>query len=48
MKIRYEEMNSTLQSILIVLANTDESGRQGIARQLIEKGIYKDTNFTSR
>jgi len=48
MKIRYEEMNSTLQSILIVLANTDELGKQGIARQLIEKGIYKDTkNFNS-
>jgi integrase len=47
MKIRYEEMNSTLQSILIILANTDGSGKQGIARQLIEKGIYKDTNFNS-
>jgi hypothetical protein len=47
MKIRYEEMNSTLQSILIILANTDGSGKQGIARQLIEKAIYKDTNFNS-
>ena len=48
MKIRYEEMNSTLQSILIVLANTDESGKQVIARQLIENGIYKHTkNFNS-
>ena len=43
-KMKYEEMNSTLQNILTVLVNTDESGKQGIAKQLIEMGLYKHTN----
>ena len=46
-KMKYEEMNSTLQNILTVLVNTDESGKQGIAKQLIEMGLYKHTNSNS-
>ena len=46
-KMKYEEMNSTLQNILTVLANTDQSGKQGIAKQLIEMGLYKHTNPNS-
>jgi hypothetical protein len=45
--MKYEQMNSTLQNILTVLANTDESGKQGIAKQRIEMGLYKHTNSNS-
>ncbi len=47
MKKRYEEMNSMLQNILVVLSDTDEPGKQGIAKRLIERGIYKHSDFSS-
>ena len=40
MKAKYEEMNSTLQNILTVIGNVNQSGKNKIAEQLIEKGIY--------
>ena len=38
---KYQEMNSTLQGILGVLSSVSQLGKNEIAKQLIEKGIYK-------
>ncbi len=41
MKHKYEEMNPTLQNILGILGNVNRSSKTEIAKQLIQKGIYK-------
>jgi integrase/recombinase XerD len=41
MEKKYEEMNSTLQKILSVLGNVNQAGKNEIAKQLIEKGMYR-------
>jgi len=41
MKQMYEEMNSTIQSILSALSNVNQSSKNQIAKRLIEKGMYK-------
>ena len=45
MKQKYEKMNSTLQNILNVLGNVNQSEKQEIAKRLIKNSIYKYTNF---
>jgi hypothetical protein len=35
---KYEEMNSTLQNILVAIGNVNQAGKNEIAKQLIEKG----------
>jgi integrase len=41
MKQKYEQMNSTIQNILSALSNVNQSSRNQIAKQLIEKGMYQ-------
>jgi hypothetical protein len=43
MKQKYEEMNSTLQNILSVISNMNKVGKNDIARQLIENGMYSSS-----
>jgi integrase/recombinase XerD len=40
---KYHDLNSTLQGILTVLGSVSQLGKNEIARQLIDKGIYKKT-----
>jgi hypothetical protein len=41
MKDQFNTMQSQVQSILGVLSNSNQSDKNKIAKQLIEKGIYK-------
>jgi hypothetical protein len=43
---KYEEINSTLQNVLKTLDNVNQVGKNEIAKQLIESGTYRKTNFT--
>jgi hypothetical protein len=42
---KYEEINSTLQNVLKTLGNVNQVGKNEIAKQLIESGIYKQPNL---
>ena len=41
MKQKYDEMNVTLQNILSVIGNVEQSAKNKIAKHLIMKGEYK-------
>ena len=41
MKQKYDEMNVTLQNILIAIGNAEQPSKNKIAKQLIMKGEYK-------
>jgi len=44
MEKKYEEMNSTMQNILSIFAGLNQLGKNEIAKQLIEKGVYKKSS----
>lgn len=47
MKQKYDEMNVTLQNILSVIGNVEQSAKNKIAKHLIMKGEYKlDPNIS--
>ena len=37
---KYQTMNNILQNLLKSISSVDESGKQTIAKQLIEKGLF--------
>jgi len=47
MKDQFDTMQSQMQALITAVGTMDsQSGKQEVARQLIEKGIYKHTNST--
>ena len=42
---KYEEINFTLQNVLKTIGNVNQVGKNEIAKQLIETGIYKQPNL---
>jgi hypothetical protein len=47
MKEQVNSMQSQLQTLISSLSYMNEEGKQGIAKQLIEMGLYKHTNSNS-
>jgi integrase/recombinase XerD len=47
MKEQFTAIRSQMQTILSILSSTSQNGKQEIAKQLIENGIYKANNLQS-
>jgi integrase/recombinase XerD len=45
MEERFNSMQSQMQTLLSILGSTSKEGKQEIAKQLIENGIYKANNL---
>jgi hypothetical protein len=47
MKEQFNSMQSQMQALLSILSSTSKEGKQEIAKQLIENGLYKANNLQS-
>ena len=47
MKQRFNNIQAQLQTLIYAIAHVSEPGKQEIAKQLIEKGMYKHADSNS-
>jgi RNase P subunit RPR2 len=47
LETKYEQVNSAFQNILTVLGSVNQAGKNEIAKQLIQKGLYRTSTSSN-